>query len=98
MPDRLIPHRAFPGNRPTSVILAPSLTPSVLGQLVAVYEHKVFTQGAVWGIDSFDQWGVELGKVLASAIVDELRAGEEPELHHDASTNDLIRRYRAARW
>ena len=97
VPDHLVPHRTFPGNRPTSVILAPSLTPSVLGQLIAVYEHKVFTQGAVWGIDSFDQWGVELGKVLASAIVEELRSHGEPELRHDASTNALIRRYRAFR-
>ncbi|MDJ0923244.1 MAG: glucose-6-phosphate isomerase [Acidimicrobiia bacterium] len=90
----LIPHRTFPGNRPTSVILAPKLTPSVLGQLVALYEHKVFVQGAIWGINSFDQWGVELGKVLASQIIEELGA-EQPDLSHDSSTNALIERYKA---
>ncbi len=93
----LVPHRTFPGNRPTSVILAPRLTPSVLGQLVALYEHKVFTQGVIWGINSFDQWGVELGKVLASTIIDELTSEAPPHLVHDASTNALIRRYREAR-
>ena len=94
MAAELVPHRAFPGNRPTSVILAPKLTPSVLGQLVALYEHKVFTQGAIWGINSFDQWGVELGKVLASRIINELQSDGDPELDHDASTNALIEMYR----
>ncbi len=94
---KLIAHREFPGNRPTSVILAPGLTPSVLGQLVAMYEHKVFTQGVIWGINSFDQWGVELGKELATAIVEELGAESAPALDHDASTSALIRRYRAGR-
>jgi glucose-6-phosphate isomerase len=93
----LVPHRSFPGNRPTSVILGPRLTPSVLGQLIALYEHKVFTQGVVWGINSFDQWGVELGKAMAGTIIGELTADAEPELSHDASTNALIRRYRAGR-
>jgi glucose-6-phosphate isomerase len=95
-PD-LVPHRTFPGNRPTNVILAPELTPSVLGQLIALYEHKVLVQGAVWGINSFDQWGVELGKVLAGRIAPELTAEEAPGLRHDSSTNALIRRYRAQR-
>ncbi|MCB2223713.1 MAG: glucose-6-phosphate isomerase [Actinobacteria bacterium] len=93
----LVPHRTFPGNRPTSVILAPALTPSVLGQLVALYEHKVFTQGTVWGINSFDQWGVELGKELATTIAGEVMAAERPGLDHDASTAALIRRYREGR-
>ncbi len=93
----LVPHRTFPGNRPTSVIFAPRLTPSVLGQLVALYEHKVFTQGVIWGIDSFDQWGVELGKALATDVIGELTSGPPPELGHDASTNALIRRYRQGR-
>ncbi len=93
----LVSHRSFPGNRPSTMIMAPALTPSVLGQLVALYEHQVFTQGVVWGLNSFDQWGVELGKVLAVAIVPELTADEEPVLAHDASTNALIRRYRALR-
>ena len=93
-PDWLVPHRVFEGNRPTNTLLLPELTPAALGRLVALYEHNVFTQGAVWHIDSFDQWGVELGKVLAQRIVPELRAEEEPDLHHDSSTNALIRRYR----
>jgi glucose-6-phosphate isomerase len=93
----LVPHRTFPGNRPTNVILAPRLTPSVLGQLIALYEHKVFTQGTIWGINSFDQWGVELGKALAKRIAPELTSEDAPELHHDSSTNALIRHYRAAR-
>ena len=93
----LIAHRSFPGNRPTSVVLAPRLTPSVVGQLIALYEHKVFTQGVVWGINSFDQWGVELGKELASRTIDELTAPETPESGHDASTNALIHWYRAGR-
>jgi glucose-6-phosphate isomerase len=92
-----VPHRVFEGNRPTNTILVDRLTPEALGKLVALYEHSVFTQGAIWGIDSFDQWGVELGKVLAKAIIPELQAGGEPELKHDSSTNALIRRYRAGR-
>jgi glucose-6-phosphate isomerase len=83
------------GNRPSNTILAERLEPSTLGALVALYEHSVFTQGAIWGIDSFDQWGVELGKVLAKAIIPELTAEAEPELRHDSSTNALIRRYRS---
>jgi glucose-6-phosphate isomerase len=93
----LVPHRTFPGNRPTNTVLVPELTPSALGQLIALYEHKVFTQGTIWGINSFDQWGVELGKQLAGRIAPELTAAEPPELAHDSSTNALIRRYRAAR-
>jgi glucose-6-phosphate isomerase len=96
-PSELVPHRVFEGNRPSNTILAERLTPHTLGSLVALYEHSVFTQGAVWGIDSFDQWGVELGKVLAKRIVPELEADTEPELAHDCSTNALIRRYRALR-
>jgi glucose-6-phosphate isomerase len=92
-----VPHRVFPGNRPTNTILADRLTPAVLGALVALYEHSVFTQGTIWGINSFDQWGVELGKVLATRIVAELEAEDEPELSHGSSTNALIRRYRQAR-
>jgi glucose-6-phosphate isomerase len=88
------PYRVFDGNRPSTTILAEELTPHTLGVLVALYEHSVFTQGAIWGIDSFDQWGVELGKVLAQRIVPELEGGQEPELGHDSSTNTLIRRYR----
>jgi glucose-6-phosphate isomerase len=94
-PDWLVPHRTFPGNRPSNTLLLERLTPAALGRLVALYEHSVFTQGVIWGIDSFDQWGVELGKVLAQRIVPELEADEEPELGHDGSTNALIRRYRA---
>jgi glucose-6-phosphate isomerase len=90
----LVPHRTFPGNRPTNTLLAPRLTPFTLGQLIALYEHKVFTQGTIWGINSFDQWGVELGKVLAGRIVPELTAPAEPPLRHDSSTNSLIRRLR----
>ncbi len=93
----VVPHRVFEGNRPTNVILAEKLTPHTLGALVALYEHSVFTQGTVWGIGSFDQWGVELGKVLAKRIIPELEAAEEPDLQHDSSTNALIRRYRAIR-
>jgi glucose-6-phosphate isomerase len=91
-----VPHRVFPGNRPTNTMLAPKLTPFVLGQLIATYEHKVFTQGTVWGINSFDQWGVELGKVLASRIVPQLEDDRAP-LDHDSSTNTLIERYRQLR-
>ena len=93
-PDWLVPHRTFEGNRPSNTILAQRLTPEVLGKLVALYEHMVFTEGAIWNIDSFDQWGVELGKVLAQRIVPELESAEEPALLHDGSTNRLIRRYR----
>jgi glucose-6-phosphate isomerase len=93
-PDRLAPHRVFKGNRPSNTILANRLTPETLGKLVALYEHNVFTQGAIWNIDSFDQWGVELGKVLAQRIIPELEAKTEAELGHDSSTNTLIRRYR----
>ncbi|MDX6396365.1 MAG: glucose-6-phosphate isomerase [Streptosporangiaceae bacterium] len=89
------PHRVMPGNRPTNVLLAEKLTPRLLGALVALYEHSVFTQGTVWGIDSFDQWGVELGKVLAAAIIPELTSRTDPPLAHDSSTNALIRRYRS---
>jgi glucose-6-phosphate isomerase len=94
-PDAVVPHRVMEGNRPTNVILAERLTPFVLGSLVALYEHSVFTQGTIWQIDSFDQWGVELGKVLAVAIIPELTSDEEPDLEHDSSTNALIRHYRA---
>jgi glucose-6-phosphate isomerase len=93
-PDRVVPHRVMEGNRPTNVLLAETLTPRLLGALVALYEHSVFTQGTIWDIDSFDQWGVELGKVLAQQIIPELESDGEPELHHDSSTNALIRRYR----
>jgi len=96
-PDWLVPHRVFEGNRPSTVILADELTPETLGKLVALYEHSVFTQGAIWNIDSFDQWGVELGKVLAQKIIPELESHTEPPLVHDSSTNALIRRYRARR-
>jgi glucose-6-phosphate isomerase len=96
-PEELVPHRVFEGNRPSNTILAGRLTPETLGSLVALYEHSVFTQGTIWGIDSFDQWGVELGKVLAKRIVPELESADEPKLEHDSSTNTLIRRYRAAR-
>jgi glucose-6-phosphate isomerase len=95
--EALVPHRVFAGNRPTSVILAQRLTPYALGTLVALYEHATFTQGAIWGIDSFDQWGVELGKALARRIAEELTSAQEPELSHDTSTNALVRRARAAR-
>jgi glucose-6-phosphate isomerase len=90
----LVPHRVFAGNRPTTTILADQLTPATLGALVALYEHSVFTQGAVWGVDSFDQWGVELGKALAQAIIGELEGPAGAPLSHDSSTNALIRRYR----
>jgi len=97
VPPAQVPHRTFRGNHPTNTILASKLTPKVLGQLVALYEHKVFTQGTIWNINSFDQWGVELGKVLAGRIVPELQAEVEPKLGHDSSTNALIRRYRRLR-
>ncbi|GAA1881324.1 glucose-6-phosphate isomerase [Asanoa iriomotensis] len=95
--DDVVPHRVMEGNRPTNVLLADRLTPRLLGALVALYEHSVFTQGTIWDIDSFDQWGVELGKALAAKIIPELTSGPEPELGHDSSTNALIRRYRGMR-
>jgi glucose-6-phosphate isomerase len=97
VPEWLVPHRSFPGNRPSNTVLAPELNPRILGELVAMYEHKVLTEGVIWGINSFDQWGVELGKSLALRIVPELTSEAEPALHHDSSTNSLIHRYRAAR-
>lgn len=96
-PEWLAPHRTFPGNRPSNVILAERLTPEVLGALIALYEHSVFVQGAIWDVNPFDQWGVELGKVLASRITPELTSAAAPDLRHDSSTNALIRRYRALR-
>jgi glucose-6-phosphate isomerase len=96
-PDWLVPHRTFEGNRPSNMILLPRLTPAALGKLVALYEHIVFTQGVIWNVDSFDQWGVELGKVLAQRIIPELGGGAETPLNHDSSTNALIRRYRRAK-
>jgi len=95
--EAVVPHRVFEGNRPTNVILAEQLTPHTLGALIALYEHSVFTQGTIWGVNSFDQWGVELGKVLATRIIPELDAADEPDLQHDSSTNALIRRYRKMR-
>jgi glucose-6-phosphate isomerase len=94
-PEAVVPHKVMAGNRPTNVILARELTPRLLGSLIALYEHSVFTQGAIWDIDSFDQWGVELGKVLAKQIIPELTSEAEPQLQHDSSTNALIRHYRA---
>jgi glucose-6-phosphate isomerase len=96
-PPELVPHRVFEGNRPSNTLLAERLTPYTLGALVALYEHSVFTQGVVWNIDSFDQWGVELGKVLATRTAGELESEAEPQLDHDSSTNTLIRRYRRCR-
>ena len=96
-PDWLVPHRVFEGNRPSNTILAERLTPETLGKLVALYEHSVFTQGVIWNIDSFDQWGVELGKVLAQRIIAEVESKAEPNLKHDGSTNNLIRRYRKSK-
>jgi len=96
-PPWLVPHRTFPGNRPSNVLMAERLTPEVLGALVALYEHSVFVQGVIWSINSFDQWGVELGKMLAQRIVPELESAAEPDLEHDTSTNALIRRYRRLR-
>src|SRR6202034_3181097 len=94
VPEALVPHKVFEGNRPSNTILANELTPELLGKLIALYEHNVFTQGVIWSIDSFDQWGVELGKVLAQRIVPELESKVAPKLKHDNSTNNLIRRYR----
>jgi glucose-6-phosphate isomerase len=96
-PDWLVPHRVFEGNRPSNTLLLDRLTPHALGTLVALYEHSVFTQGTIWSVNSFDQWGVELGKVLAKKVAGELSAPDEPDLRHDSSTSALIRRYRAAR-
>ena len=97
VPDALVPHKVFEGNHPSNTIFAEELTPEILGALVALYEHSVFTQGAIWGINPFDQWGVELGKVLAQRIVPELESATEPKLNHDSSTNNLIRYYRQAK-
>jgi glucose-6-phosphate isomerase len=97
VPDRLVSHRVFEGNRPSNMILAERLTPGTLGQLVALYEHSTFTQAVIWDLNPFDQWGVELGKALAQRIIPELESRTEPELGHDGSTNDLIRRYRKIR-
>jgi glucose-6-phosphate isomerase len=97
VPETLVPHKTFEGNHPTNTLLADALTPETFGALIALYEHKVFTQGIIWNIFSFDQWGVELGKVLASKVLLELTASEAPVLRHDASTNALIARYRAVR-
>jgi glucose-6-phosphate isomerase len=94
VPDWLVPHRVFEGNRPSNTLLAERLTPEILGQIVALYEHIVFTQGAIWSINPFDQWGVQLGKELAQRIVPELESKTPPKLQHDSSTNNLIRRYR----
>ncbi len=94
-PDWLVPHRVFDGNRPSNTLLLEQLTPAALGKLVALYEHSVFTQGTIWSIDSFDQWGVELGKVLAQRIIPQLQS--VTELKHDSSTNALIQRYRQHR-
>jgi glucose-6-phosphate isomerase len=96
-PGWLVPHRVFEGNRPSNTIFAERLTPESLGKLVALYEHSTFTQGAIWNIDSFDQWGVELGKVLAQRIIPELESKTEPKLAHDSSTNNLIEYYRKSR-
>jgi glucose-6-phosphate isomerase len=93
-PDWLVPHRLFEGNRPSNTLMLETLTPAALGKLVALYEHSVFTQGVIWQIDSFDQWGVELGKVLAQRILPQLESANEPKLDHDSSTNALIQRYR----
>src|SRR5207342_3203754 len=95
--EAIVLHRVFEGNRPSSTILLDKLTPSALGKLVALYEHCVYTQGSIWGIDSFDQWGVELGKVLAQRIIPELESKTDPKLDHDSSTATLIRRYRKLR-
>ena len=96
-PEWLVPHRTFEGNRPSSTILLERLTPEALGKLIALYEHSVFTQGVIWQIDSFDQWGVELGKKLSEQIIPELESKVVPQLNHDSSTNTLIRRYRKYR-
>ncbi|MDQ3510120.1 MAG: glucose-6-phosphate isomerase, partial [Pseudomonadota bacterium] len=95
--ERLVPHRTFQGNRPSNTLLAERLTPHTLGALVALYEHSVFVQGVIWDVDSFDQWGVELGKALATRTAAEIASSEDPVLEHDSSTNALIRRYRHLR-
>jgi glucose-6-phosphate isomerase len=92
----LVPHKVFTGNRPTNTLLAEELTPSTFGALIALYEHKVFVQGIIWNIFSFDQWGVQLGKVLANKVLAELTSANHPDLRHDSSTNLLITKYRAA--
>ena len=92
--EQLVPHKLFAGNKPTNSIMMSQITPRTLGRLVALYEHKIFTQGVIWNINSFDQWGVELGKVLAKRIASEIASDTEPDLTHDASTNALIRLYR----
>jgi glucose-6-phosphate isomerase len=97
VPEEQIPHRMCEGNRPTTTVLLDRLSPRRLGSLIALYEHKVFTEGVIWDIDSFDQWGVELGKILATTIIEELTADNPPALAHDSSTNALIRRYRSSR-
>jgi len=97
VPEWLVAHKTFEGNRPSTTILMEELTPAALGKLISLYEHCVFTQGAIWGIDSFDQWGVELGKALAVRIIPELETGSQSELKHDSSTNELIRRYRSSK-
>jgi glucose-6-phosphate isomerase len=97
VPEELIPHKVFEGNRPSNVLLAEELTPRLLGSLIALYEHNVFTQGVIWSINSFDQWGVELGKVLATNILKELESTTTPELKHVSSTNNLIKRYLATK-
>jgi glucose-6-phosphate isomerase len=96
-PEELVQHKVFKGNRPTTTIMADKLTPEILGSLIALYEHKVFVQGVIWDIYSFDQWGVQLGKVLASKVLPELQSDDEPELNHDSSTNSLIKHYRTRR-
>jgi glucose-6-phosphate isomerase len=97
VPDTLVPHKVFEGNRPSNILLAKELTPAMLGKLIALYEHNVFTQGTIWSIDSFDQWGVELGKALATKILGEIESSTEPELKHDTSTTNLIHRYRSSK-
>jgi glucose-6-phosphate isomerase len=97
VPEALVPHKTFPGNKPTNTLLAKQLTPETFGQLVALYEHKIFVQGVIWDIYSFDQWGVQLGKVLANRILPELESETDPALAHDSSTNSLIRLYRSLR-
>jgi glucose-6-phosphate isomerase len=96
-PPAVVPHKVMPGNRPSNAILAPKLTPHVLGQLVAAYEHRVFTQGVVWGINSFDQWGVELGKVMAAQLAPKLQDEQPPDYDSDSSTNALVRLLREGR-
>jgi len=97
VPAALIPHKVFEGNRPSNTILYDKLTPELLGTLIALYEHSVFTQGVIWSIDSFDQWGVELGKVLATKILGELESPTDPTITHDTSTTNLIQKYRASK-